>query len=44
MHSKDFLIVEKREDILPEAEYFAATHVDRYENLSGKYHGQFTDR
>ena len=37
-HAIDYIVVDKKKDILPAAEDFAFYNVDRYENPSGSYH------
>lgn len=37
-HATDYIVVDKKKDILPAAENFAIYNVDRCENPSGSYH------
>lgn len=37
-HATNYIVVDKKKDILPAAEEFAFFNVDRYENPSGRYH------
>lgn len=41
-HYVDYLTVEKESKIIPTAKAFASQHCNRYENPSGKYHGDLT--
>ncbi len=42
MHVIDYMVVEKRSDIMKYAERYAFNNVDRQENPSGSYHGNMT--
>lgn len=42
MHAIDYMVVEKRSDIMKYAEQYAFNNVDRQENPSGSYHGNMT--
>ena len=41
-HLSTFVVIDKKEDILGEAEDFAYIHTDRQENWNGNYHGNLT--
>lgn len=41
-HISDYIVVEKRSNILKAAENFAQANVDRQENPQGRYHGDMT--